>query len=38
LGGFAAPGDVLTYDHFTITVLETDDKRVEKVRVSRTQD
>jgi CBS domain containing-hemolysin-like protein len=38
LGGFAAPGDVLTYDCFTITVLETDDKRVEKVRVSRTQD
>ncbi|MGM9614204.1 MAG: hemolysin family protein [Oscillospiraceae bacterium] len=31
--GFASPGDELTYDDLTITVLETDDKRVEKVRV-----
>jgi CBS domain containing-hemolysin-like protein len=33
--GFAAPGDVLTYGDLTVTVLETDDKRVEKVRVVR---
>ena len=33
--GFADPGDVLTYGPLTITVLETDDKRVERVRVTR---
>lgn len=38
LEGFASPGDVLTYRDLTITVLETDDKRVEKVRVSRSGD
>lgn len=31
--GFASPGDELTYDDLAITVLETDDRRVEKVRV-----
>jgi len=35
--GFAAPGDVLTYGDLTITVLETDDKRVERVRVERAE-
>ncbi len=34
--GFASPGDVLTYRDLTVTVLETDDKRVEKVRIVRT--
>ncbi len=33
--GFASPGDELTYDDLTITVLEADDKRVERVRVAR---
>ena len=33
--GFASPGDRLSYGDLTITVLETDDKRVEKVRVTR---
>jgi CBS domain containing-hemolysin-like protein len=36
LGGFAAPGDQLTYQNLTLTVLETDDKRVEKIRATRT--
>ena len=35
--GFAAPGDVLTYEDLTVTVLETDDKRVERVRVERAE-
>ena len=35
LEGFADPGDVVTYEDLTVTVLETDDKRVEKVRVIR---
>ena len=35
--GFADPGDVLTYENYTVTVLETDDKRVERVRVARTE-
>ena len=30
-----SPGDELRYGDLTITVLETDDKRVEKVRVTR---
>ena len=34
--GFASPGDELTYGDLRLTVLETDDKRVEKVRVTRT--
>ena len=34
--GFASPGDELTYGDLTVTVLEADDKRVEKVRVVRT--
>ena len=34
--GFASPGDTLTYGDLTVTVLETDDKRVEKVRVTKT--
>lgn len=33
--GFAEPGDELTYDDLRITVLETDDKRVERVRVTK---
>ena len=33
--GFAAPGDALAYEDLAITVLETDDKRVERVRVTR---
>lgn len=36
IGGFAAPGDELDYKALHITVLETDDKRVERVRVTRT--
>lgn len=36
LEGFAAPGDIVTYENLSVTVLETDDKRVEKVRVIRT--
>lgn len=36
LEGFAAPGDTVTYKDLSVTVLETDDKRVEKVRVIRT--
>ena len=36
LEGFAHPGDIVTYEDLTVTVLETDDKRVEKVRVIRT--
>ena len=36
LEGFAAPGDVITYENLSVTVLETDDKRVEKVRVTRS--
>lgn len=36
LEGFASPGDVVTYENLSVTVLETDDKRVEKVRVTRT--
>ena len=35
--GFAEPGDELTYGDLTVTVLETDDKRVERVRVERTE-
>lgn len=35
VGGFAAPGDVLTYRDLRVTVLETDDKRVEKIRVEK---
>ena len=35
--GFADPGDVLTYENLTITVLEADDKRVERVRVVRSE-
>lgn len=38
LEGFAAPGDVITYENLSVTVLETDDKRVEKVRVIRTEE
>lgn len=38
LEAFASPGDVITYKDFTVTVLETDDKRVEKVRVIRTKE
>ena len=33
--GFAEPGDELEYDNLRITVLETDDKRVGKVRIAR---
>ena len=35
LEGFAAPGDAVSYENLSVTVLETDDKRVEKVRVIR---
>ena len=35
--GFAAPGDELTYDGLRIIVLQTDDKRVERVRVTKTE-
>ncbi len=38
LEGFADPGDVVTYENLTVTVLETDDKRVEKVRVIRSEE
>ena len=38
LEGFADPGDVVTYENLTVTVLETDDKRVEKVRAIRTEE
>ena len=37
LEGFAAPGDAVTYKDLTVTVLETDDKRVEKVRVTQME-
>lgn len=37
LEGFAAPGDCVTYETISVLVLETDDKRVEKVRVTRTE-
>lgn len=33
--GFADPGDEFTYGPFTITVLETEDKRVVRVRVTK---
>lgn len=33
LDGFAQPGDHFEYEGFSVTVLETDDKRVEKLRV-----
>ena len=33
--GFAEPGDELAYEDLRITVLETDDKRVERVRVTK---
>lgn len=33
LDGFARPGDHFDYEGFSVHVLETDDKRVEKVRV-----
>jgi len=36
--GFAEPGDELGYENLHITVLETDDKRVEKVRVTKTEE
>ena len=36
LEGFARPGDVITYENLTVTVLKTDDKRVEKVRAIQT--
>ena len=36
--GFAEPGDELEYKNLRLTVLETDDKRVEKVRVTKTED
>jgi len=36
--GFAAPGDELTYENLRVTVLEADDKRVEKVRVTKTEE
>ncbi len=36
--GFAAPGDVLSYENLRVTVLETDDKRVERVRVEKTEE
>ncbi len=35
LGGFASPGDVVEYKNLRAAVLETDDKRVEKVRVTK---
>jgi CBS domain containing-hemolysin-like protein len=35
LEGFAAPGDQLTYENLSLTVLETDDKRVQRVRVTK---
>ena len=35
VGGFAEPGDTLSYKDLRVTVLETDDKRVEKIRVTR---
>ena len=35
--GFASPGDVLTYEDLNLPVLETDDKRVERVCVERTE-
>ena len=35
--GFAAPGDELTYEDLSVTVLETDDKRVGRVRVERAE-
>lgn len=35
VGGFAAAGDTLTYKDLHVTVLETDDKRVEKIRVTK---
>ena len=34
--GFAEPGDELSYGDLHITVLETDDKRVERVRVTKS--
>ncbi len=33
--GFASPGDTLRYEDLSITVLEADDKRVERVRVEK---
>ena len=33
--GFADTGDELTYKDLLITVLEADDKRVEKVRITK---
>ena len=36
--GFADPGDTLRYGPFTVTVLEADDKRVERVRITREPD
>ena len=36
--GFASPGDVLTYKDLTLTVLETEDKRVQRVRAARAEE
>ena len=36
-GGFVSPGDELTYKNLLITVLETDDKRVERLRVTKAE-
>lgn len=35
VGGFASPGEELTYKGFLVTVLETDDKRVERILVTK---
>ena len=35
LDGFARPGDHFEYEGFAVTVLDTDDKRVEKLRVEK---
>ena len=35
--GFASAGDALRWGPFTVTVLEADDKRVERVRVEKTE-
>ncbi len=36
--GFAEPGDTLTYGDLTVTVLAADDKRVERIRVTKNDE
>ncbi len=38
MGGYASPNSTVQYEHLTVTVLQVDDKRVEKVKVVKKCD